>query len=425
MPDTPIAALPSPHDSHSTHSLPSRALDTEPKTRPTRSADPNVLRCESTADFLAALPVLTGFTADNSIFLIFFSGRRAGRAIRVDLPDRDDPGTMRALLDLLSERLGAVSQREGRVSGAAVVICTTTTFASARMTPHRDLAHRIERRLRRDGYRLRELCCLAPDGWASYFDDSTPATGRPLRAIAESPINRYIADDPQLRAKPITSLDALAELPSVEAGRRASIAAALDGPHLPGPDEPSPLLSGLGSLTDEATVRADATRFESSFDRTDAGPPSDTVHLVRALASRERWFVLLLTALAPAAVVPDLCSGLPGDNRHHLTLDIDGEPANSPNSGWSVLRMVTNLPLEALDFDRLRQATSATADLAATVSGRWRVGPLALLALLWWLRGIHSAAERHLDRVRDAPSELGDVTHMVDRIVREYAPPGW
>ena len=425
MPDTPIASLPAPQDSHSTHPPQSRALDAEPETPPTRAADPTVLRCESTADFLAALPVLTGFTADNSLFLVFFSGRRAGRAIRVDLPDRNDPGTMRALLDLLSERLGAVSQREGRVSGAAVVICTTTTFASAGMTPHRELAHRIERRLRRDGYRLRELCCLAPDGWASYFDDSTPATGRPLRAIAESPINRYIADDPQLRAKPITSLDALAELPSVEAARRASLAAALDGPHLPGPGEPSPLLPGPGSLTDEATVRADATRFESTFDRTKPGPTSDTVHLVRALASRERWFVLLLTALAPAAMVPDLCSGLPGDNRHHLVLDIDDEPAGSPTSGWSVLRMVTNLPLEALDLDRLRHAASATADLAAAVSGRWRVGPLTLLSLLWWLRGIHSAAERHLDRVRDAPPELSEVTQMVDRIVREYAPPGW
>lgn len=396
-----------------------------PHSGPVPAPAPTILHCSSSADFLAALPLLTGFTADDSLFVVFFSGRHAGRAMRIDLPDREDPHTIRPLLDLVSDRLSAVSRRDGRTAGAGIVICTTQTFADAGGTPHRRLAHRIERRLRRDGYPLRDLCCLAPDGWANYFDATTPSGGRPLREITDSDIHRNAIDQMRTDPNAPVPLREIGTLPSVEPERRRALAAALDGPHLPGPDEPSPLTPGSGSLTDEAAIRADAERFDERLDTAVPGTDAESARLLQALANPERWFVLFLTVLAPAAVVPDLCADLPGDNRQHLTLDIDAPGRPSPSSGWSVARMVTAMPAEALDFERLRIACRVVADLASAAPRRWRCGPLALLALLWWMRGLQSVAEEHLVALQSEPGSDSALARMVTRIVRDSAPPGW
>src|SRR5690606_7463560 len=53
---------------------------------PSLTATPEIIKCRTTADFLAALPLLVGFTATNSIFIVLFSGKAAGRTIRLDLP---------------------------------------------------------------------------------------------------------------------------------------------------------------------------------------------------------------------------------------------------------------------------------------------------------------------------------------------------
>lgn len=384
-----------------------------------------LLRCETTADFLAALPALTGFTAVDSLFLVCFSGSRAGRALRIDLPDESDPRAILGFLDFLSGRLADVARRDGRVSPAAVVISTSESFAHAGVTPRRALARRIERRLRRDGFALRELCCLAPDGWASYHDPDAPAAGRPLSEIDASPVTRYLEADPSFSGSPAVSLDELSALPHIDPERRSAVAAALGSRTLPEPEEASPLHSGSGSLTDEARVRADAQRFESRLGSRGAPGAGETADLLGALARPDRWFVILLTALAPAAVVADLCGSLPFENHEGLILDIDAEPGESPEVGWSVLRMMTNLPLEAIDVGRLRSAIAVTAELTAVAPGHWRTGASALLAVLWWLRGLQSVAEVHVGAALADETHLTDLTAMVGRLVREYASPGW
>lgn len=48
--------------------------------------EPTVLRSRTGADFLASLPTLTGFTADDSLMLVPFRGKRTtGGVLRIDL----------------------------------------------------------------------------------------------------------------------------------------------------------------------------------------------------------------------------------------------------------------------------------------------------------------------------------------------------
>ena len=48
--------------------------------------DTQVLRCSTSAEFLGALPHLTGLTYEPGIFVVIFRGSRAGQCVRFDLP---------------------------------------------------------------------------------------------------------------------------------------------------------------------------------------------------------------------------------------------------------------------------------------------------------------------------------------------------
>lgn len=88
---------------------------------PSESRIPVVLKCRGTADFIAALPHMTGFTASDSVFLVIFTGNRATRALRVDLPDEEGGPAAEALLDFLEEavRHGPPEERD-----PAIVLAT-------------------------------------------------------------------------------------------------------------------------------------------------------------------------------------------------------------------------------------------------------------------------------------------------------------
>lgn len=154
---------------------------------PDHTRDVPVLRCTTTADFLAALPQLVGFVATASMFVVFFTGKRAGPTIRIDLPSSDETRDISQFIDAVCDLVRHTRGRYGAGAPAIVISCSET-FAESRGIPWRRLAQRLERRLERNGVRLREMCCLAPDAWASYLDPATPLAGRPLADIAASPV---------------------------------------------------------------------------------------------------------------------------------------------------------------------------------------------------------------------------------------------
>jgi hypothetical protein len=167
--------------------LRSPSLTDNPLASPSSSGPPGsraVLRCAGTADFLAVLPFLTGFTDENSLFVVLFRGVRGEDVIRIDLPAPDDRVAERALLTTLIEVL--------RVTGSgaespAVVCATARSFEQCGGVPFLRLLRKIERRCVTEGWRLRELAVVASDGWAALLS-ADPLAQRNLDEIAASPL---------------------------------------------------------------------------------------------------------------------------------------------------------------------------------------------------------------------------------------------
>jgi hypothetical protein len=149
--------------------------------------EPIILRTNTTADFLATVPAITGFTARNSIVAVAFSGKRSCGAFRMDLPPNARTRDLRAVGTWLATNLGRLPGRAGfPVDGVAIVVYTDGTFAERHGIPHLELWRAIEQKLRRAGVAIKEAACVAADGWASYLDPGRPRGGHPLTEITES-----------------------------------------------------------------------------------------------------------------------------------------------------------------------------------------------------------------------------------------------
>lgn len=374
---------------------------------PTAEEAPRVLTCRTTADFLAALPQLTGFTAKNSIFLVLFAGNRASAAIRVDLPRAGVPEQRAAVVDFISEML-----TEHGNSEPAIVVTSVETFAETGGVPWRSLAEEVARRLRRDGSGVRELCCLAPDGWGSYLDPSIPKKGRPLSEISESPI--ALATDSGGGAT--CDLETLGALPDPDSESLAAVAAALTE-QLPLSGAPPPTASGSGYTgADESTeesIQAGAAGSDAEW-AADTAAALETVvqggtafhaeryaEVIRCAADSERWLVLALTALTRPAFVTDLV-------------------AASPLRSWSAPKLLSALTREFTDQARLRSVITAVTTVTSVTPRELRPGPLAFLAWLWWMRGLQTVSRRHVSAALEIDPEH-TIVQMVERLTRTSA----
>lgn len=323
------------------------------------------LRCTSTADFLAALPQLMGFVATQCLFVVFFSGTRAGPTMRIDLPAHDEPRELARYIDAVCEVVSDARHRLGLDDDPAIVISCTETFADARDIPWRRLAVRLQRRLRREQVQLRELCCLAGDGWASYLDPAAPLSGRPLSDIAASPvapsspvptlesIGQFGPPDPDEHAEVLAQLDRLGALPPTHTpGKEAVIATLLVGPH-------------------ELSAR-------------------DVAALIAA-ANRERGWLALFDQLTATA------AGAYG--RTPLT------ERDARNAG-----------------ERLRSAAYSLVRAVEHAPDPQRPAVISLCAVAWWLRGIQSVAARQID-VALALDPEHETSHVVNRLIARGASP--
>ena len=427
---------------------------------------PEVLRCRSTADFLAALPQLVGFTALDSVFVVFFSGKRAGRAMRVDLPPSDTPSDSVVLLELICDALHDLGSTQGVVSAPAIVISSGQTFAEAGGPPWRRFARRLERRLRREGLRPRELCCIAPDGWVSYLDPAAPVGGRPLSEIDESPI----ALEARLRGDASPTLSELGTIPEADPVSRAAVEAALgelapfDFPG-PQPDPPAGIGPGkvhapsgdpgagigdrhapsgdrgapdfdrgapvgdrrdfIGLLADHLEHPPPAKAYAWMADtaevtralRDEERPldPSMTARLIRCAQHPDRWLLLALGVLTRPEFPQELAhemgpaqfSGVP------VNLDIGPPPHRT---GWSIRRILASISPDFTEFDRIPEIRRRLLTALSQSPLELRPALLALSAWVWWLGGNHSVAHRQaVDAVILDPGN--ELAVMVERLV--------
>jgi len=383
------------------------------------SSSPTVLSCSTTAEFLSALPFLTGFHANDSLFLVAFRGRRADHVMRFDLPQPEQvplPVFLDGLCELLRTR-GTGSCRP------AVVITCEQTFAEAGGPPHRRLVRRLRHRFEREGWELRDAAVVAPDGWAGLLGPHEQQLRRPLSEITSTAVRLQALQElgePQ-------HLSNLARLPTPDARRTAQVSAALA--HLDARDDDvvgdggadggggrdsDPGVARCGSRLDAqliAIIRAVGS-WVSDPNREPA--PSLFAQLIRAAEQPGSWLALFLTSFIPAERVIELLQA------SDLAL-LTAQPLTS-DSRWSVHDLILTLSAERPESEPLSRATSVFADVAAHAPAARRPGLLALLAALWWMRGLQSVAQ---DLVREAYALDPDLPVVRLTSALAEAPPSW
>lgn len=372
----------------------------------TKTPTQEVLRCSTTADFLAALPLLTGFTASNSIFVVFFSGRRASRTMRLDLPPDESPTTITPLLDFISSALHRFSGAER--SSPAIVITTDLSFAAAAGAPWKRLAQRLERRLRRDGYSPRELCCVASDAWVSYLDPRAPLLGRPLDEISASSV---VAQSPAAKRE-VRDLADLGALPAPDPIRAAALVRALDA-------EP-PLSQAVAR--DAVWMLDTCSMCRAFLNAGDRLPPEAAAGFLRMIQRPERWFVLALGMLTRPGFPLELAQEWPPGSFE--CVEIDGPIGHGPRPLWSIKHLLSDLIPEESSHGALAHVRELIECAAADAPAQLQPAALAFCAWLWWACGNQTVAQRQAKTALKI-SPGNELAIMVSQLVAQPPRGAW
>ncbi len=304
----------------------------------TSRTTPEVLRCTTTADFLAALPQLVGFTAPHSLLVVLFSGSRSTASIRVDLPDSEGARDITTYLDAVVDILRSNFPPE-TLGSPALVISSETGFTEAGNIPWRSLARALRRRLTREGMSPRELCCIAPDGWVSYLDSSAPRSGRPLQEISASQV---------ATAEPPPTLESIGEYGTPIPEICASVTQELE--HTP----------PMGSPTERANAAREFAAAIHSSDSESLPSPRVFAGLIRVAQYPDCWEVILTHFMEREAVYE--------------------RAGDAPESRAE-----------------LRRCAELIATIAAHAPEELKPNVFALCAVVWSYVGLHSVAQRQLD----------------------------
>lgn len=378
------------------------------------SAAPTVLKCADTADFLAALPFLTGFTAEDSLFVIAFSGKRAGPVCRLDLPQHRSASALTHYADTVVTLLQESGFGQGR---PAIVIHTRERFADHNGAPWRRLARMFERGFARSGWRLRELACVAADGWISFQDSAAPRLGRPLDEIRSSPIALEAAVAWGAGASP-EPLHSLGALPSGDARVQAEVRRALAV--VGGSDPPAPPTPTEASQQ----WRQDFVELTSTLLLDDRRQWSAKLlaNWSETLASDLGWAAFLSAAVLPPTRVTE------GIDADHAVLPLPPTVDHLHTREEAHTRLCTVGSLIRLlgrkmpDQERTRASISAIGHATALLPVEVRSRPLALLATLWWVCGLQSVAGRLLQEARSNSPTQPAISCIADVI---STPPEW
>lgn len=150
------------------------------------NAQPTVLRATSSADFLAALPRLTGMSAPESCFVVLFDGKRTLGAARIDLPTLEQlekPGPE------IEHWLRTVAEIALNGDAVAVVVQTEAQLSKQPVSsPHGTLTGVLADVLHTAGASVRDALVVASDGWASFVGTNFPEL-RGLDEIRQSPLH--------------------------------------------------------------------------------------------------------------------------------------------------------------------------------------------------------------------------------------------
>lgn len=354
-----------------------------------------VLKCTSTAEFLAALPVLTGFTDQHSLFIVLFQGRRGGNVLRMDLPETQSRSDIQSLLDgvvALMEETGAGDQ------GPAIVLTTSQRFADTVGAPWGRLAHQLKRRFHREGWQLRELAVIAGDGWCGLLG-GTAGVKRPLSEITESPF----AVAAQKRGAALTPLSSVGELPKPDPVRAIAVAT-----HLTALQQRSGLRSAAPGETPSnnwirtTTTLADdcfgaplhsAQEFQGSSSQKRLSPKK-LARFIDANQTQSKWLILVLTALTRAEFVVSVVLESGADRFADIRATQAPRTVCGTREAWSIQHLLFSLSHEMPERKKLRGAVRVLEDAISHSPREMRPPLFAFLAWAWWMLGMQSVASR-------------------------------
>ncbi|MBL3698992.1 DUF4192 family protein [Leucobacter luti] len=152
---------------------------------------PTILRATSSADFLAALPRLTGMSAPESCFVVMFDGKRTTGTVRIDLPERleDQLGTPGPELEAWIRQVAELAIRS--LGPVAVVIDTASLLTEQpAASPHGVLTAILNDVLQAGDVPVRDALVVGSDGWTSFMGTDQPE----LRSLDE--IGASLLHDP-------------------------------------------------------------------------------------------------------------------------------------------------------------------------------------------------------------------------------------
>jgi len=164
-----------------------------------------VIKANTDADFLAMVPAVIGYHAQNSLVCVAFSGKSTCGGFRLDLPQRRRNSDYRLIANHV---VGMLSRMSG-ATRVAPIIYTDATFEKENGVPWVAFARYLEERLLADGFSIASVLCVAKDAWGNYADLEHLREGRPLDDIENSAMSK----NPLVRKAP--KLDEWMTLPTV------------------------------------------------------------------------------------------------------------------------------------------------------------------------------------------------------------------
>jgi hypothetical protein len=176
-----------------------------------------IVKASTAQDFLALVPQLLGFEAEESIVFVAFRGKRSIGAMRYDLPA---PNSTPAHRKIATTLVGMVSKLP-EVDAVLPVVYTARPFAGETGVPFADFLRPVIDRFEFSGIDVKDALCVAGDGWGSYLDPACPPGGRPLDGIASSRIEEEI---PEELRQPLRSIEEWTRLPAVDLAAKERVA---------------------------------------------------------------------------------------------------------------------------------------------------------------------------------------------------------
>ncbi|MBP2436382.1 DUF4192 family protein [Microbacterium amylolyticum] len=367
----------------------------------------HVIRSDSSAHFLATVPLLAGFTPRESLVIVPLAAGRTCGVLRVDLPEPAD------IARTAATAIGSIC----RVAGAdaiAVIVYSDGPLRDGAGVIYEELVDAVAECAHACGLTVEDEICVASDGWCSYADGSS----RPLQDI--------IHERGSLPRMPSHDQAEGTALPAVSPGARVRVAEAL-GTYTRTADaierrrgaaaRGTPIVAGSADLDARAAARLDEVLPDLAgfFDSVLSCDPD-------RLTSDDAALLLCLILSPPTRdlAITTWCGG-----------PDEGRLIEEWQSRWERDRSLPpETPLRLAgegvrpDVERLRRARHLARRLAALAPDAHVHVPLTLCGWLSWGMGNATHAGLYIARALQAEPEYG-LAGIVQSLLDAGVLPGW